>query len=148
MRVLVAVLMLALSLGYSFRVEDVFDIFEAGINIPPQNGMIMDPKIGVLGRKCVNLGSLQSLNCFIFFLLKARDFLPECWQNIEPAEDFVVTERQGDSLSDNIPAVFAVTFGASLLANVLFGKGGEASANDVPSQGIDICQARQDYWLK
>ena len=65
MRVLVAVLMLALSLGYSFRVEDVFDIFEAGINIPPQNGMIMDPKIGVLGRKCVNLGSLQSLNCFI-----------------------------------------------------------------------------------
>ena len=25
----------------------------------------MDPKIGVLGRKCVNLGSLWSLNCFI-----------------------------------------------------------------------------------
>ena len=54
MRVLVAVLMLALSLGYSFRVEDVFDIFEAGINILRQNEMIMDPKIGVLGRKCVN----------------------------------------------------------------------------------------------
>ena len=54
------------------------------------------------------------------------------------------TDRQGDSLSDNIPAVFAVTFGASLLANLLLGKGGEASANDVPSQGIDICHARQD----
>ena len=65
MRVLVAVLMLALSLGYSFRVEDVFDMFEAGINILPQNEMIIDPKIGVLGRKCVNLGSLRSLNCFI-----------------------------------------------------------------------------------
>ena len=35
MRVLVAVLMLALSLGYSFRVEDVIDIFEAGLNLPP-----------------------------------------------------------------------------------------------------------------
>ena len=33
MRVLVAVLILALSLGYSFRVEDVFDIFEAGLSI-------------------------------------------------------------------------------------------------------------------
>ena len=65
MRVLVAVLMLALSLGYSFRVEDVFDIFWAGINILPQNGMIMDPKIGVLGRKSVNLDSLQSRNCYI-----------------------------------------------------------------------------------
>ena len=31
------------------------------------------------------------------------------------------TDRQGDSLNDNIPAVFAVTFGASLLANVLLG---------------------------
>ena len=135
--------MLALSLGYSFRVEDVFDIFEAGLNILPQNEIIMDPKIGVKERKCVNLGSLQSLNCFIFFLLKARDFLPECWQNIEPAEDFVDTDRQGDSLSDNIPAVFAVSFSASLLANVLFRGGGDASAN-VPSQGIDICHARQD----
>ena len=92
MRVLVAVLILALSLGYSFRVEDVFDIFGARINIPPQNEMI---------------------------------------------------DRQGDSLSDNIPAVFAVTFGASLLANVLFRGGGDASANDVPSQGIDICQQGQ-----
>ena len=54
MRVLVAVLILALSLSYSFRVEDVFNIFEAGINILPQNEIIMDPKIGVLGRKCVN----------------------------------------------------------------------------------------------
>ena len=54
MRVLVAVLMLALSLGYSFRVEDVFDIFQAGINILSQNELIMNPKIGVLGRKCVN----------------------------------------------------------------------------------------------
>ena len=53
------------------------------------------------------------------------------------------TDRQGDSLSDNIPAVFAVSFGASLLANLLLGKGGEASAN-VPGQGIDICHARQD----
>ena len=43
MRVLVAVFMLTLSLGYSFRVEDVFDIFQAGINILPQNEMIMDP---------------------------------------------------------------------------------------------------------
>ena len=85
MRVLVAVFMLTLSLGYSFRVEDVF----------------------------------------------------------EPAEDFVDTDRQGGSLSDNIPAVFAVSFGASLLANVLFRGGGDASAN-VPSQGIDICHARQD----
>ena len=133
--------MLALSLGYSFRVEDVFDIFEAGLNIPPQNEMIMDPKIGVLGRKCVNLGSLRSLNCFIYFLLKTRVFLPECCQNIEPAEDFVDTDRQGDSLNNNIPAVFAVSFGASLLANVLFSGGGDASANDVPSQGIDICHA-------
>ena len=114
MRVLLAVLILALSLGYSFRVEDVFDIFKAGINILPKNGMIMDPKIGV-----------------------------ECCQNIDPAEDFVDTDRQGDSLSDNIPAVFAVTFGASLLANVLFRGGGDASANDVPSQGIDICQQGQ-----
>ena len=65
MRVLVAVLMLALSLGYSFRVEDMFDIFEAGINILRQNEMIMDPKIGVLGRKSVNLDSLQSRNCYI-----------------------------------------------------------------------------------
>ena len=65
MRVLVAVFMLALSLGYSIRVEDVFDIFWAGINILPQNGMIMDPKIGVLGRKSVNLDSLQSRNCYI-----------------------------------------------------------------------------------
>ena len=48
------------------------------------------------------------------------------------------TDRQGDSLNDNIPAVFAVTFGASLLANVLFGKGGESSANIVPSQGIEL----------
>ena len=78
MRVLLAVFMLALSLGYNFRVEDVF----------------------------------------------------------EPAEDFVDTDRQGDSLNDNIPAVFAVSFGASLLANVLLGGGGDASANDVPSQGI------------
>ena len=62
---------------------------------------------------------------------------------IEPAEDFVDTDRQGDSLSDNIPAVFAVSFGASLLANVLFRGGGDASAN-VPSQGIDICHAIQD----
>ena len=86
MRVLVAVFMLTLSLGYSFRVEDVF----------------------------------------------------------EPAEDFVDTDRQGDSLNDNIPAVFAVTFGASLLANLLLRGGGDASANDLPSQGIDICHARQD----
>ena len=57
------------------------------------------------------------------------------------------TDRQGDSLSDNIPAVFAVTFGASLLANVLFRGGGDASANDVPSQGIDICHARQGLGL-
>ena len=78
------------------------------------------------------------------FLLKTRVFLPECWQNIEPAEDFVDTDRQGDSLNNNIPAVFAVSFGASLLANVLFRGGGEASANDVTSQGIDICHARQD----
>ena len=54
------------------------------------------------------------------------------------------TDRQGDSLSDNIPAVFAVSFGASLLANVLLGGGGDASANDVTTQGIDICHARQD----
>ena len=54
------------------------------------------------------------------------------------------TDRQGDSLSDNIPAVFTATLGASLLANVLLGRGGVASANDVPSQGIDICHARQD----
>ena len=74
MRVLVAVFMLALSLGYSFRVEDVFDIFQAGTNILRQNEMIMDPKIGVQGRKCVNLGSLRSLNCFIYFLLKMRVF--------------------------------------------------------------------------
>ena len=57
------------------------------------------------------------------------------------------TDRQGDSLSDNIPAVFAVTFGASLLANLLLGGGGDASANDVPSQGIDICHARQGQGL-
>ena len=62
---------------------------------------------------------------------------------IEPAEDFVDTDRQGDSLSDNIPAVFAVSFGSSLLANLLLGKGRDASAN-VPSQGIDIFNARQD----
>ena len=54
-----AVLILALSLGYSFRVEDVFDIFQAGTNILRQNEMIMDPKIGVQG---VNLGPLRSLN--------------------------------------------------------------------------------------
>ena len=54
------------------------------------------------------------------------------------------TDRQVDSLNDNIPAVFAVSFVASLLANVLLGKGGDASANDVPSQGIDICHNRQD----
>ena len=84
--------MLALSLGYSFRVEDMFDIFQAGLNIPPQNEMI---------------------------------------------------DRQGDSLSDNISGMFAVSFGASLLANVLFRGGGDASAN-VPSKGIDICHGRQD----
>ena len=70
------------------------------------------------------------------FLLKTRVFLPECWQNIEPAEDFVDTDRQGDSLNNNIPAVFAVSFGSSLLANLLLGKGRDASANDVPSQGM------------
>ena len=48
---------------------------------------------------------------------------------IEPAEDFVDTDRQGDSLSDNIPAVFAVSFGASLLANVLFGGGGQDASS-------------------
>ena len=103
----------------------------------------MDPKICVLCRKCVNLGSLRSRNCFIYFLLKTRVFVPECWQNIEPAEDFVDTDRQGDSLSDNIPAVFAVSFGASLLANLLLGKGRDASANDVPSQGIGVGHIRQ-----
>ena len=77
------------------------------------------------------------------FLPKTRVFYPEFCQTIEPAEDFVDTDRQGDSLSDNIPAVFAVSFGASLLANVLFRGGRDASAN-VPSQGIDICHARQD----
>ena len=89
----------------------------------------MDPKICVLCRKCVNLGSLRSLNCFIQFLLKACVFVPECWKNIEPAEDFVDTDRQGDSLNDNIPAVFAATLGASLLANVLFGGGGQAASS-------------------
>ena len=78
------------------------------------------------------------------FIPKTLVFHPECCQNIEPAEDFVDTDRQGDSLSDNIPAVFAATLGASLLANLLLGGGGDASANDVPSQGIDICQERQD----
>ena len=77
MRVLVAVLMLALSLGYSFRVEDVFDIFEAGLNILPQNEIIMDPKIGVLGRKCVNLGSLcrVEIASSIFFSKRVFFFL-------------------------------------------------------------------------
>ena len=93
--------------------------------------MIMDPKICVLGRKYINLCSLQSLNCLIYFLLKTRVFLPECWQNIEPAEDFVDTDRQGDSLNDNIPAVFAATLGASLLANVLFGGGGAPALNKI-----------------
>ena len=44
---------------------------------------------------------------------------------IETFEDFVEDdnlERQSD-LNDNIPAVFAATLGASLLANVLFGGG-------------------------
>ena len=72
---------------------------------------------------------MRNLNCLIYFLLKTRVFLPECWQNIDPVEDFVDTDRQGDSLNDNIPAVFAATLGASLLANVLFGGGGEAASS-------------------
>ena len=58
------VLMLALSLGTSFRVNDVFNTFE---------DFVKDP------------------------------------------------DRQSDDINDNIPAVFAATLGASLLANVLFG---------------------------
>ena len=42
---------------------------------------------------------------------------------IHSFEDFVENpDRQSDDINDNIPAVFAATLGASLLANVLFGK--------------------------
>ena len=42
---------------------------------------------------------------------------------INTFEDFVENpDRQSDDINDNIPAVFAATLGASLLANVLFGK--------------------------
>ena len=41
---------------------------------------------------------------------------------IDTFEDFVKNpDRQSDDINDNIPVVFAATFGASLLANVLFG---------------------------
>ena len=59
------VLMLALGLGTSFRVNDVFNTFEDFVKNP---------------------------------------------------------DRQSDDINDNIPVVFAATLGASLLANVLFGK--------------------------
>ena len=52
---------------------------------------------------------------------------------IETFEDFVEDEnleRQSD-LNDNIPAVFAATLGASLLANVLFGGGSGPSLNKI-----------------
>ena len=104
MRVLVAVLMLALSLGYSFRVEDVFDIFEAGLNILPQNEIIMDQKIGVKERKCVNLGSLQSLNYASFFFFSKRviffrsvgrilSLLRTLWTRTDRATASVTTSR-------------------------------------------------------
>ena len=56
---------------------------------------------------------------------------------IETFETFVEDEnleRQSD-LNDNIPAVFAATLGASLLANVLFGGGSGPSLNKI---GIDF----------
>ena len=41
---------------------------------------------------------------------------------IHTFEDFVENpDRQSDDINDNIPAVFAATLGASILANVLFG---------------------------
>ena len=83
MRVLIVatILILALSLGHCFRVNDVFDTFE--------------------------------------------DFVETDRQSDNPED------RQFEDLNDNIPAVFAATLGASLLANVLFGGGGAPALNKI-----------------
>ena len=47
---------------------------------------------------------------------------------IHTFEEFVENpDRQSDDINDNIPAVFAATLGASILANVLFGNSAAAT---------------------
>ena len=62
---------------------------------------------------------------------------------VETFEEFVedTPEARQDDINDNIPAVFAATLGASLLANVLFGGSASTSTSTGPTLnkiGIDF----------
>ena len=59
---------------------------------------------------------------------------------IETIEEFVEDspEARQDDINDNIPAVFAATLGASLLANVLFGGSASVAGPTLNKIGIDF----------
>ena len=56
---------------------------------------------------------------------------------LDTFEDFVENpEARQDDINDNIPAVFAATLGASLLANVLFGGSASVAGPTLNKIGI------------